>query len=525
VTVGEALADARTRAGLSVGEISERTRIRESVILGLEQDDYDACGGDLFVRGYVRVIADAVGIDAQPLINEYDQTHSGGSAWYRVPSTASASTSAPPAGADEPESEPDSGDGAKFEDIVPAESGAHTSLDLSDAIGTTTQTPNEASDEATTEALREEPDEALREAPDEAPAESDATEPDRPKTQPLKTDPSKTDPPQADPAEADPPKARLDDTADDIPAIRLDDTVSDIDPVPAEDPQEDPPPVEPPGKSGESSDKTTTVLPVAAASGPDLPDMPWAAKKTGGRGRRKMIGFGVLAVVVLAGIGVGVALSSGGGKASAGASSASPALKPTTASAGKGGGIADTIGNGQAKPTPSPAAAQQTKAPKAAKRAKPAAKAAPTRVLAVPLAEAFGPDGTSDGDNPQSAMNVVNTSSTQPWSTDWYATAEFGMLKSGTGLLLDMGAEDTITSVRVDLGPDSGANVQVLAGNVPALADMHVAASVDGAGGTTYFRLSSARDSRYLLIWFTKLPPGGSGYQASVYSVTVTGRR
>ena len=73
MTVGEALAEARYRAGLTVDEVSERTRIREAVIRGIEQDDYDACGGDLYVRGYVRAIAGAIGIDAQPLIREYDE--------------------------------------------------------------------------------------------------------------------------------------------------------------------------------------------------------------------------------------------------------------------------------------------------------------------------------------------------------------------------------------------------------------------------------------------------------------------
>src|SRR6516165_323524 len=77
VTVGEALAEARYRAGLTVDEVSERTRIREAVIRCIEEDDYDACGGDLYVHGYVRAIAGAIGIDAQPLIREYDLGRTG----------------------------------------------------------------------------------------------------------------------------------------------------------------------------------------------------------------------------------------------------------------------------------------------------------------------------------------------------------------------------------------------------------------------------------------------------------------
>src|SRR5579859_2536962 len=73
VTVGESLSQARYQAGLTIDELSERTKIRASVIRSIESDDYEACGGDLYVRGYVRAIAGAVGVDAQGLIRHYDQ--------------------------------------------------------------------------------------------------------------------------------------------------------------------------------------------------------------------------------------------------------------------------------------------------------------------------------------------------------------------------------------------------------------------------------------------------------------------
>jgi hypothetical protein len=78
VTVGETIADARGAAGLSVDEVSERTRIRETVIRSIEQDDFDTLGGDLYVRGYLRAIAGAVGVDPQPLIREFDVARSAG---------------------------------------------------------------------------------------------------------------------------------------------------------------------------------------------------------------------------------------------------------------------------------------------------------------------------------------------------------------------------------------------------------------------------------------------------------------
>ncbi len=70
--VGETLAEARRGAGLTVAEVSQRTRIREAIIAGIEGDDYSACGGDFYARGNIRSIAQAVGADPEPLICEYD---------------------------------------------------------------------------------------------------------------------------------------------------------------------------------------------------------------------------------------------------------------------------------------------------------------------------------------------------------------------------------------------------------------------------------------------------------------------
>lgn len=51
VSIGEVLADARRRAGLNVTEVSQQTRIRETIIAGIQGDDYSACGGDFAPAG------------------------------------------------------------------------------------------------------------------------------------------------------------------------------------------------------------------------------------------------------------------------------------------------------------------------------------------------------------------------------------------------------------------------------------------------------------------------------------------
>lgn len=74
MSIGAAIALARQEASLSLADVSERTRIRASVIEAIEADDFSHCGGDVYARGHLRAIASAVGADPRPWVEEYDQT-------------------------------------------------------------------------------------------------------------------------------------------------------------------------------------------------------------------------------------------------------------------------------------------------------------------------------------------------------------------------------------------------------------------------------------------------------------------
>lgn len=75
MSIGDDLTQARRQAGLTVTQVSQRTCIRETIIGGIERDDYCACGGDFYARGHIRAIARAVRADPGPLIAEYDAAH------------------------------------------------------------------------------------------------------------------------------------------------------------------------------------------------------------------------------------------------------------------------------------------------------------------------------------------------------------------------------------------------------------------------------------------------------------------
>ena len=75
MTVGERLAAARMRAGLSIDELSAATRIRPGLLGAMESDDFTRCGGNVYARGHLRLIARALDIDPEPLVSEFDESH------------------------------------------------------------------------------------------------------------------------------------------------------------------------------------------------------------------------------------------------------------------------------------------------------------------------------------------------------------------------------------------------------------------------------------------------------------------
>jgi hypothetical protein len=209
--------------------------------------------------------------------------------------------------------------------------------------------------------------------------------------------------------------------------------------------------------------------------------------------------------------------------ATASPSAAAPSAAAPSASA------ADPSAAASHAAAPSPAApSPAASAPAAPALTHPDAPPAPVvgpapRSLAVAAIEAFGPDGTSDGDHEDFASRALGDGA-MPWSSSWYLSPEFGNLKAGTGLLLDMGKSVQVSSVQLILGGQIGADVQVRVGNTAALSALSTVATATDVGGTVRLPTASRASGKYVLVWFTALPPIGDGqYQISVYDTTVDG--
>ena len=121
------------------------------------------------------------------------------------------------------------------------------------------------------------------------------------------------------------------------------------------------------------------------------------------------------------------------------------------------------------------------------------------------------------------------------WQTQFYkGNPVFGGLpKPGSGLLLDMGHAVRLSSVKVLFGPTAGADVAIAVGNDGSTAQKSdanfttVSSATNLPGGVHTFRSDSTATGRYVLIWFTRLPPESGGpannYQAEIFNIVVRG--
>lgn len=111
------------------------------------------------------------------------------------------------------------------------------------------------------------------------------------------------------------------------------------------------------------------------------------------------------------------------------------------------------------------------------------------------------------------------------WSTQTYTTADFGRLKAGVGLVLDLGEARKVTSVTLE-SASTGLAVELRAGDEPPSGDVDAMAAADSATtgeGATELSGADAGAHRYWMVWVTKLAPSDGGFSATVSTPVVAG--
>ena len=70
--IGNSLREARSRQGLDLAQLEVDTRIRGKYLRALEDEQFHLLPGDAYVRGFIRVYAEQLGLDSSLYVDEYN---------------------------------------------------------------------------------------------------------------------------------------------------------------------------------------------------------------------------------------------------------------------------------------------------------------------------------------------------------------------------------------------------------------------------------------------------------------------
>ena len=135
----------------------------------------------------------------------------------------------------------------------------------------------------------------------------------------------------------------------------------------------------------------------------------------------------------------------------------------------------------------------------------------------------FDPPPGDGQERPGEVRFVTDGDPGTVWTTDTYrGRPDLGGLKPGVGLLLDLGEEVPLQTVALSL-QQSGGSLEVRAGTeAPARADdLPLVVTAADPPEELELGVAGAGPVRYLLVWFTSLPPRGDGYGAGVRQVVL----
>ncbi|SDB97162.1 murein biosynthesis integral membrane protein MurJ [Raineyella antarctica] len=150
-----------------------------------------------------------------------------------------------------------------------------------------------------------------------------------------------------------------------------------------------------------------------------------------------------------------------------------------------------------------------------------------------PIVDATTFDPTADGgngdENPGTAALAYDGDPTTGWRTMQYiGDPRLGKLKPGVGLILDLGQQRSVGSVKVDVF-GTGSTIEVRVPSDPAVTSppmdsansWRVLTTATDASGTVELRTQPAEQTRYVMLYFTRLAPDGGSYRGGVNEVQV----
>ncbi|WNI30576.1 protein kinase family protein [Streptomyces sp. ITFR-6] len=151
--------------------------------------------------------------------------------------------------------------------------------------------------------------------------------------------------------------------------------------------------------------------------------------------------------------------------------------------------------------------------------APPVEKSKPVRIVSAKDFDPLG-DGT---EKPQDIDHVYDGDVNTYWHTDGYYSADFGNLKEGVGVVLDLGEVQRVRKVDVTfLGGTTSAELRTSSDATAPTMPNSFSKVAEGSGTNVSLKPGEPVQARYLLVWLTKLPPSEGTFRGKISDIKVT---
>ena len=137
----------------------------------------------------------------------------------------------------------------------------------------------------------------------------------------------------------------------------------------------------------------------------------------------------------------------------------------------------------------------------------------------------YDPYGNDKHENPQLAPMAIDNDPVSSWRTVSYKAADMSG-KPGVGMLVDLGAPRPVDAVRLSL-LGLGTDLTVYATDNPTkkMRTFTTMVAVTGAPSQVTLRVPRPVTTRYLVVWFTRLPSVDGRFQGGVSDIKVLDRK
>ncbi|MCT4354902.1 protein kinase family protein [Streptomyces sp. Je 1-79] len=139
-------------------------------------------------------------------------------------------------------------------------------------------------------------------------------------------------------------------------------------------------------------------------------------------------------------------------------------------------------------------------------------------------AQDFDPQGDGS-ETPSEIGNAFDGNPSTSWQTSiYYGYSNFGRLKEGVGLALDLGTVQQVSKVEVTFEGNTKVELRTAPENASSQPAAPGAYTTMASGSGTQVALTADKPvkTRYVLVWLTDLPSSGSGYRGKISEIKIT---